>query len=163
MQVSGFILIDRQPDVGAPTTLEVTRTTSQITLEVSSPFSFTLPQGTFRYTGAGTLQVEARMADGSPLPAWLRFDPETGTFMGQPPEDARKPVDVVVTARDSEGNQATTRVRLQIEAAKTGSTQLRGKPSLGEQFAQHGMRASEREWRSLTAHAHAASHPTRTR
>ncbi|WP_246785212.1 DUF4347 domain-containing protein [Bradyrhizobium sp. S69] len=38
--------------------------------------------------GGDVVYVEARQADGTPLPDWLKFDPATGTFAGLPPENA---------------------------------------------------------------------------
>jgi VCBS repeat-containing protein len=36
--------------------------------------------------GGDVVSVTAGLADGKPLPSWLRFDPNTGTFSGKPPE-----------------------------------------------------------------------------
>jgi Domain of unknown function (DUF4347)/Bacterial Ig domain/Cadherin-like domain/SdrD B-like domain/Bacterial Ig-like domain len=38
--------------------------------------------------GGDVVYVEARQADGKPLPDWLKFNPATGTFAGIPPENA---------------------------------------------------------------------------
>ena len=38
--------------------------------------------------GDDVVYVEARQADGKPLPDWLKFNPATGTFAGLPPENA---------------------------------------------------------------------------
>jgi Bacterial Ig domain/Bacterial Ig-like domain len=38
--------------------------------------------------GGDVVYVQARQADGQPLPDWLKFDPATGTFAGLPPDNA---------------------------------------------------------------------------
>jgi VCBS repeat-containing protein len=37
--------------------------------------------------GGDIASVTAQLADGQPLPAWLKFDPATGTFTGQVPDE----------------------------------------------------------------------------
>jgi VCBS repeat-containing protein len=53
---------------------------------VGSPFSLTLPAGTFTDVDAGdnTLSYTATAADGSALPSWLTFNASTRTFSGTP-------------------------------------------------------------------------------
>ncbi len=51
-------------------------------------FSFTVPATSFIDVDAGdTLTLSATLADGSPLPAWLAFDPATKSFSGTPLND----------------------------------------------------------------------------
>ncbi|MBQ4783298.1 hypothetical protein F9U38_22640, partial [Pectobacterium versatile] len=45
-------------------------------------FNFTVPDGTFSDPDGDTLTLSATLANGSPLPSWLRFDPTIGTFSG---------------------------------------------------------------------------------
>ncbi|MBQ4765478.1 hypothetical protein F9U43_22330, partial [Pectobacterium versatile] len=47
-------------------------------------FNFTVPDGTFSDPDGDTLTLSATLANGSPLPSWLRFDPTIGTFSGTP-------------------------------------------------------------------------------
>src|SRR4029079_15731527 len=48
-------------------------------------FSFTVPAASFSDVDVGdTLPLSATLTDGSPLPAWLRFDAATQTFSGTP-------------------------------------------------------------------------------
>ena len=54
--------------------------------------------------------LEARGENG-PLPGWLTFDRGTGKFTGRPPESLAS-FAVIVTARDSSGNEVSTRVVL---------------------------------------------------
>ena len=46
------------------------------------------------------LTYTASLADGSPLPPWLRFDEATATFSGTPPLDFTGSIDLKVTAKD---------------------------------------------------------------
>jgi VCBS repeat-containing protein len=62
-------------------------------ISVSDPvhtFTFTVPANTFSDpdTPQDALIVTATLADGSPLPNWLSFDPATRTFSGTPPDGA---------------------------------------------------------------------------
>ena len=73
----------------------------------SVPFSFTVPAGTFAdANGEDTLHYSATLADGSPLPAWVHFDPVTRTFSGTPGGGDIAVLQIRVIA-DDHGNQPT--------------------------------------------------------
>jgi hypothetical protein len=58
---------------------------SAMSVQTSRLFSFSLPAGTFiDDDGNNTLTYSASLADGSPLPEWLLFDPATQIFSGKP-------------------------------------------------------------------------------
>jgi hypothetical protein len=77
-----------------------------------------VPQDAFAHTDpAAIVRLSARLADGSPLPAWLRLDPR-GTFVGLPPEDLEGTLEVEVVARDTEGREARTTFTLELEALR---------------------------------------------
>jgi VCBS repeat-containing protein len=83
---------------------------------VGSAFSLTLPAGTFTDVDAGdTLVYAATLADGSPLPAWLTFDPATRKFSGTPP--AFGTIGVKVLATDSGGLAAGETFNIAITPA----------------------------------------------
>jgi len=64
------------------------------------PFCWTLPQGSFIDIDEGdTLDYTATLADGSPLPDWLRFDAATQEFSGWAPKEVCT-LDIRVTATD---------------------------------------------------------------
>lgn len=50
----------------------------------TDPLVFQLPPGTFLDPDGDPLTYTATKGDGSPLPSWLEFDPETQTFSGTP-------------------------------------------------------------------------------
>lgn len=67
-----------------------------------SPLNFQVPVGTFSDPDSDMLTLTATLADGSALPAWLTFDPETNTFSGTPPQDFNGQIALKVTASDGE-------------------------------------------------------------
>lgn len=82
----------------------------------NEPFNFVLPDNTFIDVDAGdVLSLSATGADGSPLPAWLMFDPATGTFSGTPTTAGRH--DVRVTATDLAGASVSQTFILDILSA----------------------------------------------
>jgi hypothetical protein len=83
----------------------------------SLPFTFTLPAGSFSDPDAGDhLTYTATLADGSPLPAWLSFDPATRTFSGTPGSTDLGTLHLRVTATDDGGLSANTTFSLQVAA-----------------------------------------------
>lgn len=71
-----------------------------------APFHETLPADTFEDIDGDPLTYSATLADGSPLPSWLGFDPATQTFSGTPANDDVGTVTVKVTAVDPHGESA---------------------------------------------------------
>jgi Ca2+-binding RTX toxin-like protein len=79
-------------------------------------FSYTLP-ALFADADAGdTLALSLASADGAPLPAWLAFDPATGTLSGMPQGEAGT-LALVLTATDRAGAQAALPFDLVVAAA----------------------------------------------
>jgi hypothetical protein len=77
-----------------------------------------IPQDAFAHTDpAAIVFLSARLADGSPLPAWLRLDAR-GAFVGRPPEDLEGTLEIEVVARDSEGREARTNLSLELDALR---------------------------------------------
>jgi large repetitive protein len=75
----------------------------------STPFSFTLPTSAFTDPDAGsTLTYTVTLADGSPLPSWLTFDPATHTFSGTPADSDSGSLSIRVTASDGSLSTSTT-------------------------------------------------------
>ena len=65
-----------------------------------TPWSFQVPSDTFLDPDSATPTLTASLADGTPLPSWMTFDPSTGTFSGTPPHDFNGAIDIKVTASD---------------------------------------------------------------
>ncbi|MCW2475287.1 putative Ig domain-containing protein [Candidatus Symbiopectobacterium sp. NZEC151] len=71
-------------------------------------FTFTVPAGTFSDPDGDTLTLSATLADGSPLPSWLSFNPATGTFSGTPGNGDVGNLSIKVTANDGDASVSTT-------------------------------------------------------
>ena len=81
-----------------------------------SQFVFEIPNGTFVHENSGEpLRYVATLADGSPLPSWMTFDPETQTFFGEAPEGAATQFDVIVKAIDSASQEAQVQLRIEVD------------------------------------------------
>ncbi|MDY4387063.1 putative Ig domain-containing protein [Pectobacterium aroidearum] len=77
-------------------------------------FNFTVPAGTFSDPDGDTLTLSATLADGSPLPSWLRFDPAIGTFSGTPGNGDVGTVVIRVTATDGSNTSVSTSFGLTV-------------------------------------------------
>ncbi len=81
----------------------------------SQSFSFSLPAGTFADPdGDDQLQLSASLADGSALPNWLRFDADSGRFVGTPSGADMGRLVLRITATDLAGAQAQTAFALLV-------------------------------------------------
>ena len=66
------------------------------------------------------LHLAARLADGRPLPPWLRFDPKRRRFSGQAPAAFAEELTIAVVASDVDGLEVTSSFRLRAVAAGGG-------------------------------------------
>ena len=79
-------------------------------------FSFTVPVNVFIDPEGDDLQLSASLADGSPLPSWMQFDPATSAFTINEDNDASgQPVSVLLTATDPDGLSTSTVFDIRIE------------------------------------------------
>jgi hypothetical protein len=77
-----------------------------------------VPRDAFAHTDPRAIVIlEARLADGSPLPSWIHFEGGSGVFIATPPHEAGGRLELEVTARDTEGREAHTIFALQLQAA----------------------------------------------
>ncbi|HEY2336890.1 MAG TPA: Ig-like domain-containing protein, partial [Burkholderiales bacterium] len=89
-----------------------------------------IPQDAFAHTDpAAVVTLTARLADGSPLPAWLRLDPR-GAFVGVPPEGAEGTLELEVIARDTEGREAHTRFLLDLKDLQAAVAAVQARDSV---------------------------------
>ncbi|QEY65005.1 tandem-95 repeat protein [Metapseudomonas lalkuanensis] len=79
-----------------------------------SPFSFSVPAGTFSDVDGDSLSYSASLANGSPLPTWLSFDTTTRTFSGTPGNADVGSLDLSVTATDASGLSASADFSLNV-------------------------------------------------
>jgi Ca2+-binding RTX toxin-like protein len=78
-------------------------------------FSYTVPTNTFADIDVGdTLTYSAKMADGSALPSWLKFDSATGTLSGMPANADVGTLSVQIIATDTSGASASSAFALNV-------------------------------------------------
>jgi VCBS repeat-containing protein len=80
----------------------------------NSLFSFTVPANTFSDVDNSTLTLSALLANNTPLPSWLAFNPSTGAFSGTPPTGFSGTLALQVTATDAGGLSASSPFNLVI-------------------------------------------------
>ncbi len=92
-------------------------------VEAGRPLNIALPASLFTHSDKDALvTVDVRQGNGRPLPAWLRFDPVTGTLVGNPPPGLNQRLIVEFVAVDSKGNRAVSRIEINVgPAARTGA------------------------------------------
>jgi hypothetical protein len=117
----------------APTpNLSVFRGITDQFIDGNKPASFSLPADAFVHTKAdASILLTAKLVDGQDLPAWIRFDPRSGTFQINPPPGLVEELRINVTARDGEGREASSIFRFFIGDGKAKPV---GRPSLSEQI-----------------------------
>ncbi|RUT05902.1 hypothetical protein DSM106972_031080 [Dulcicalothrix desertica PCC 7102] len=92
----------------------VTPITDQIATQGIS-FTLQIPITTFNDADAGdTLIYTATLDDGTPLPAWLSFDPNSRTFNGTPTKKELGTLQLKVIATDTKGATAEDSFNLQV-------------------------------------------------
>ncbi|KMN34425.1 sulfurtransferase [Chromobacterium sp. LK1] len=121
-------------------------------LQAGQSFNFSLPPGTVITRNADAqLNIQVRQSNGQPLPAWLKFDPQTGRFSGTPPAGWSQSLSLEVTVSDQNGHRGVTHMQLksgggqQAAAAAEDKVAASGKPALHEQFRQHGKPAFDEQ------------------
>src|SRR5690606_7297206 len=111
--VFGGAFIDRSA-LNASIQLQAQPDSGSFAFQSGAQIFVALPEHTFSATGSGALSVGARLANGRPLPAWLRFDPVTGTFTGQAPPGFVGELKIKISVRDSRGNTASSMMEINI-------------------------------------------------
>jgi Ca2+-binding RTX toxin-like protein len=110
---TGFALLVQNTN-DAPT---VAAPLADLTASEDAPFTFTVPSNTFTdedQVHGDVLTYSATLADGSPLPAWLRFNPSSRTLSGTPGAGDAGILQIAVTATDTEVLSATDMFTLAV-------------------------------------------------
>lgn len=103
-------VINVAPEIGAPI--------PDVTCPAGRPLEHRVPSDAFVDADPGdVLHLAARLADGRPLPAWLRFDPGTRCFRGQPPAACSEELTILVVASDVDGLEVASSFRLAVRGA----------------------------------------------
>ena len=98
--------VNDAPVVGAPVPPQ--------SIPQDGSLNFTLPAGTFVDPDGDTLTLSATQADGSALPAWLTFNPVTGTFSGTPGNADVGSLSIKITATDPSNASVSTTLSLTV-------------------------------------------------
>jgi AAA family ATP:ADP antiporter len=98
-------VINVAPEIGQPI--------PDVACCAGQPLEHHVPEGAFVDADPGdVLHLAARLADGRPLPPWLRFDPRHRRFSGQPPGAFRGELTITVVASDVDGLEVASSFRL---------------------------------------------------
>ncbi len=85
----------------------LSRSLRDVQLAKGKAFSWQMPAGSFTDRDRNdTLSYTATLANGKPLPTWLKFDAQTQNFSGTLPANSRGSIDVRVTASDGHGDNS---------------------------------------------------------
>ncbi|WP_409522518.1 Ig-like domain-containing protein [Nitrincola sp. MINF-07-Sa-05] len=115
---SGFaVAVDSTQVVNGEHLLKVARAIpDQMFAAGSDQLLFIIPTDAFVHTDSSArVALHAELVDGTGLPDWLEFDPEKGEFRGVPPEGFEGELLIKVIARDQDGREAETLVRVRIQ------------------------------------------------
>ncbi|MEQ9908361.1 putative Ig domain-containing protein, partial [Pectobacterium odoriferum] len=116
---------------------EVSGTVPPQSVAQDSSLNFTLPSGLFTDADAGdTLTLSATLADGTPLPAWLSFNPATGTFSGTPANGDVGSLTIKVTATD--GSNASVSTTFGLTVTNVNDAPVVATPIPAQSVAQDG-------------------------
>ena len=119
--------------------------------------NFDVPPSTFAHTdSSAVVSLSAMMADGKPLPGWLKFNPITGEFRGIAPANYQGSLEVSVVATDNHGTKAATRFKIDL-ASKPAKTSDLGKPRLQTELRAQSSFAWKAERDAWVRHAKDAS------
>ena len=106
------VAIPSSPVVTSP----ATNTAPAAMMAVDRAFVIPIEKATLFDVDAGSLvTVTTTLADGSALPAWLYYDADKDTLVGEAPENVSS-LAIKVTAVDKDGNSVSTEFVLQFEA-----------------------------------------------
>ncbi len=150
---TGFPVVVADPgNTTQPASLKLFNGVTDQFVEANSLTRFALPFDTFSHTKPdATIMLVAQQADGTPLPSWVQFDAQSGTFTVNPPPDFNGEMKLVVIARDQEGNEATAPFRFFVGEDKDKAkdkTKLSSRLGLTEQLQLAGKRQAP--WADLT-------------
>ena len=88
---------------------EASRPIGDVAYEPGRPLRHVVVEDAFVDADPGdVLYLSARLEDGRPLPAWLRFDPKSRAFAGCAPEGYFEDLRITVIANDVDGLEATS-------------------------------------------------------
>ncbi|WP_068493932.1 DUF4347 domain-containing protein, partial [Paramagnetospirillum marisnigri] len=119
---TSFQVVVAAKAAGAPDALVVNAPVRDTVIAEGNRIAVTIPADSFASTKAdATVTLAATQLNGAALPAWMAFNPQTGTFEGQPPPGFQGVVEVRVVARDNEGREAVQTFKIVVGEAGQGN------------------------------------------
>jgi hypothetical protein len=73
------------------------------------------------------IALSAVLADGQPLPSWITLNRKTGVFTFDPPTGWKGELQIKLSARDTQGREAATLLRLEIGEKRQSRASLSDK------------------------------------
>ena len=129
-------IVTAAPATSGGKTPVVTQTLSSPTIAAGTLWSYALPAALFSESAAGdTLTYKATLANGSPLPSWLTFDPVKLTFSGTPTDQTTGALQLKIIATEQGGLSASAPLNVTVNpayAAPTASQPLFLMTALGQ-------------------------------
>ncbi len=116
---------------------------NNMAVEENEEFSFQIPTNTFSDPDGDTLVLSATLANGDPLPSWLTFDSQTGTFFGSPSRKDISDITINVTASDGKGGSVSTTFAMSVELAYQQVIHGSGDDTVGGMYENDMMIAGE--------------------
>ncbi|NVD99869.1 Ig-like domain-containing protein [Massilia sp. BJB1822] len=104
---------------------------------------FSVPTDTFAHSSRdAVIRLSAVQVNGAPIPDWVSFDARSGKFTVRAPAGVTGELQIKVTARDAQGNEATTLLKIRVGGAQQAADAAprSGRPGLSEQLRASGGR-----------------------
>ena len=102
--------------------------------------SFALPSEMLQ--GPNSPDFVILQSNGEPLPEWLAFDPNSGHFVGKPPERMHGTVRLQMTGRDAQGNERVVRIMLTVDLPERDTLAVRGDGHDGSSLADRDVQSA---------------------
>ena len=130
---SGFPIVAIE---NAPPGLSLNKgVTDQFVEQNSNSAKFTIPYDAFMHSKQdAVIKLQAKQADDAPLPVWVKFDPQSGTFEANPPPNFKGKIELKVIARDDDGREATSIFRLFVGDDSTDKPKPQSRNSLSDKI-----------------------------
>jgi len=116
--------------------LRLNKKIQNFTINTNSEFTYIIPENTFSCEyGTDLLKYTASLSNGSDLPSWLNFDPETRTLSGTPWQDETDSIKITATYADTASVECIFKIRVKatssISQLEEGKIEIFPNPSTG--------------------------------
>ncbi|UTY57616.1 Ig-like domain-containing protein [Massilia sp. erpn] len=108
---------------------------------------FSIPSDTFAHSSRdAVIRLSAVQVNGAPIPDWVSFDARSGKFTVRAPAGVAGELQIKVTARDAQGNEATTLLKIRVGGPQQAADAAprSGRAGLSEQLRAAGRPTLER-------------------